>query len=205
VVSGRDLDRRPNPEHVPARESGGTVAGRWVDARDLREGDVVLLRSGKQAEIRGVTRRFERTTVYNFEVEEDHTYAVGDGGVLVHNRRKSRFTKVEIKGAVHKHHTIPREIRAPRSGKKGLLPKHLVDDPDIVGRPGNPNRWDVPAGEHIDIHKRNRPGGDYNKRWKDELERLRIQKPDEADWTKGDILGIRDRLATEFKIDKYRP
>jgi hypothetical protein len=130
---------------------------------------------------------------------------VGDGGVLVHNRRKSRFTKVEIKGAVHKHHTIPREIRAPRSGKKGLLPKHLAEDPDIVGRPGNPNRWDVPADEHIDIHRRNRPGGDYNTRWKQELDLLAEAKKDKSKWTKDDILRIRNKLTEEFRLDKYRP
>src|SRR3712207_6095014 len=42
--------------------------------------------------------------------------------------------------ATHLHHTIPREVYNPRSGKPAMLPEHLVNDPDIKGRAGNPNR-----------------------------------------------------------------
>jgi RHS repeat-associated protein len=106
----------------------------------------------------------------------------------------------------HLHHTIPREIRKPRNPtKRGLLPPHLEEHPDIKGRAGKPNRWPVPEGEHIDLHKRNRPGGDFNQRWKDEIEALRERKPDPATWTPDDIVNIRDRLVDEFDIEKYRP
>ncbi|WP_373192331.1 MULTISPECIES: RHS repeat domain-containing protein [Bacteroidaceae] len=102
----------------------------------------------------------------------------------------------------HLHHTIPREVYNPRSGKPAMLPEHLVNDPDIRGRAGNPNRWSIPADEHIALHKKNRPGGDYNTRWKQELDLL---DPDKSKWTKQDILDIRDKLTKEFGIDKYKP
>ncbi|WP_409935004.1 RHS repeat domain-containing protein [Capnocytophaga sputigena] len=104
----------------------------------------------------------------------------------------------------HLHHTIPREIYNPRSGGEPLLPPHLANDPDIKGKAGNPNRWEVPANEHIALHKKNRPGGEYNDRWKSELEALREEK-DKSEWTKEDILSIRDKLTKEFNIDKYNP
>ena len=105
----------------------------------------------------------------------------------------------------HLHHTIPREIYNPRSGKPAMLPEHLVNNPDIKGRAGNPNRWRIPADEHIALHKRNRIGGDYNRRWIEELHKLEQKIPDKSKWTKDDILTIREKLTKEFGIDKYKP
>lgn len=102
------------------------------------------------------------------------------------------------------HHTIPREIRKSRRTGESLLPDHLVEHPDIVGKPGNPNRWPVDHNLHVDIHKRNRSGGDYNSRWKEELADLEEFKP-RNEWTADDILEIRDRLTGEFGIDGFRP
>ena len=110
--------------------------------------------------------------------------------------------------AEHMHHTIPREVRSSRSTGNSLLPEHLRDHPDVVGRRGNPNRWPVPAGEHVGpggIHSRSRPGGDFNTRWKEEVRQLEARKPDRTTWTLDDILGMRKRLVEEFGIDRYQP
>lgn len=64
--------------------------------------------------------------------------------------------------------------------------------------------WDVPADEHMDLHKKNRPGGDYNKRWKEELEALESTKAKDY-WEGSDITAVRDKLTKEFNIEKYRP
>jgi hypothetical protein len=61
------------------------VPGRWVDAIDLRPGDVVLVRDGGYEKIEEVTYRDGAERVYNFQVEGLHCYAVGLNGVLVHN------------------------------------------------------------------------------------------------------------------------
>lgn len=107
------------------------------------------------------------------------------------------------RGEVDLHHTIPREIRSPRGGGPSLLPEHLMNDPDIVGKAGNPNRWGVPRPLHKDIHKAEMNGG-FNQRWKDELLELEEVKPKHL-WTKEDVLGIRDKLTAEFGLSWLRP
>jgi hypothetical protein len=59
----------------------------WVEAKDLKIGDQVLLASGEKAAIENVTKEKLETPVkvYNFEVADWHTYFVADIGVLVHN------------------------------------------------------------------------------------------------------------------------
>jgi dipeptidyl aminopeptidase/acylaminoacyl peptidase len=66
----------------------------WIEARHLKAGDKVLLSSGKEVAISG-TRSYnvEATKVYNFEVADNHTYFVGEDGVLVHNYEVSRLRK----------------------------------------------------------------------------------------------------------------
>jgi hypothetical protein len=85
VVRGEDLRSRPQPDHVPFNPDGYHGEGRWVDAIDLRAGDVLLLRSGEEAAITGLVVRHARLPVYNFHVEELHCYAVGHAQILVHN------------------------------------------------------------------------------------------------------------------------
>jgi RHS repeat-associated protein len=103
------------------------------------------------------------------------------------------------------HHTIPRQIYNPRSGKDPLIPKHLANLPEIRGCRGNPNRWAIPKDIHVDLHKSNRPGGSFNSRWVEEIKDLRKVKPDIDTWTKENILDIRDKIVKEFNIEKYKP
>lgn len=67
------------PEHRFWTERG------WVAAAELRADDRVRLRSGAEVTVRGAEPLGERITVYNFEVEEFHTYFVGAEGLWVHN------------------------------------------------------------------------------------------------------------------------
>ena len=48
VVEGASLDSRPVAEHVPDPPADSRVPGRWVDAIDVRSGDVLLLRDGRR-------------------------------------------------------------------------------------------------------------------------------------------------------------
>jgi len=61
----------------------------FVDAQDLELGDVFRLASGETAVVLAITHEQapdgETFTTYNFEVEECHTYFVGEQGVWVHN------------------------------------------------------------------------------------------------------------------------
>ncbi len=61
--------------------------GRWVDAEDLKTGDVLLLADGDTVAIDAVRERTEVRRVHNLTVDGIHTYYVvaGDDPVLVHN------------------------------------------------------------------------------------------------------------------------
>ena len=60
----------------------------FVEARNLKTSDKLLLSNGKEAIIEKVEVRIlaEAETTYNFEVEDFHTYYVSEKDVLVHNK-----------------------------------------------------------------------------------------------------------------------
>ena len=63
----------------------------WTLARSLRAGDVLVLSNGELVTVEFVQHEILESPikVYNFEVEDFHTYFVGECGVLVHNDCKS--------------------------------------------------------------------------------------------------------------------
>ena len=60
----------------------------WIRADELEAGDVLIDISGGEVVIDSLNSYTaeEPVTVYNFEVQESHTYFVGEQRVLVHNR-----------------------------------------------------------------------------------------------------------------------
>ena len=78
-VNGEEIETTPNHPFW--------VENQWVLAKDLREGDVLTLADGTTTVI---TKTYgeqpdEPVIVYNFEVQDFHTYYVTNTGVLVHN------------------------------------------------------------------------------------------------------------------------
>ncbi len=74
--------------------------GEQVEAKDLEEGDELTTANGDTATVESVecSHHDEPVMVYNFCVMEDHTYFVGEHGVLVHNEcDKSALNKWEKK------------------------------------------------------------------------------------------------------------
>ena len=59
----------------------------WVDACDLNPGDIVYTKDWNNATVKSVNllELNESVEVFNFEVEDCHTYFIGELGVLVHN------------------------------------------------------------------------------------------------------------------------
>jgi hypothetical protein len=138
VIRGEGLAERPAVEHVPNDEQAEAIRsgnGRWVAARDLRVGDMLVLRSG-EVPVESVSSRSATLTVYNLEVADLHTYAVGGQGVVVHNNGGSAPKRIQIDAS-----------RSPDAAK------HLVDTgvtgrPLPVNRPGAPqNRADATRGK----------------------------------------------------------
>jgi len=79
-VNGEEIITTPtHPFYVP--EKG------WTDAIKLRAGDILVLRNGDYVIIEKVQHEILETPikVYNFEVEDFHTYYVGSSSILVHN------------------------------------------------------------------------------------------------------------------------
>jgi hypothetical protein len=60
----------------------------WTDAVNLRAGDILVLVNGEYVVVEKVQHEILEAplTVYNFQVEDDHTYFVGEAGTLVHNQ-----------------------------------------------------------------------------------------------------------------------
>jgi hypothetical protein len=64
--------------------------GAWISAEDLRAGDVLVNVNGQKVIVEAVQHEILENSVkvYNFEVQDNHTYFVGGGnGVAVHNAK----------------------------------------------------------------------------------------------------------------------
>ena len=112
-VNGEEITCTPmHPFYVPKKG--------WTSAVDLRAGDILVMLNGEYVVVEQVQHELLESpeTTYNFEVEDYHTYYVGEDQVLVHNECKPKSAgniqkQVEAgqapKGvdAVHKAHTLP--------------------------------------------------------------------------------------------------
>lgn len=79
-VNGEEIITTPeHPFYVPKQG--------WTGAIHLRAGDILVLQSEKYAIVEKTQHEILELpiTVYNFEVEDFHTYYVGKIGILVHN------------------------------------------------------------------------------------------------------------------------
>ena len=104
VMAGDDLEGRPVPDQLDAElMSIEGVPGRWVDAGDLRVGDVLVSRLGGESVVEAVETEQVQTTVFHIYVEDLHNYAVGNGEWLVHNAHGGKN--------LSNHNPVPRNIR----------------------------------------------------------------------------------------------
>ena len=79
-VNGEEITCTPmHPFYSPVKG--------WTSAVDLRAGDILVMLNGEYVVVEQVQHELLESpeTTYNFEVEDFHTYYVGDEPVLVHN------------------------------------------------------------------------------------------------------------------------
>ena len=79
-VDGEKITATPeHPFYVPKKG--------WVGAIDLRAGDILVLQSGEYVIVELIQHEILENPikVYNFEVEDFHTYYVGRSSILAHN------------------------------------------------------------------------------------------------------------------------
>jgi len=122
IVDGDGLETRPKCRCLNGLDNDLRNGGRWVEARDLRVGDLLRGRLGETVRILNVESRFEETIVYNFDIDDFHTYAVGSREVLVHN---SSMEPIINAGNL-------KNISADQLKKAGIDPHKFKDD--FVGR-----------------------------------------------------------------------
>ncbi|MBS6507543.1 MAG: hypothetical protein KH369_05040 [Paraclostridium bifermentans] len=96
-VNGKEI--KATPEHPFWVVNEG-----WVEAGDLKQGDEVLLYSGEVANVEKVEKEEldKAVKVYNFEVEDWHTYFVSEEDILVHNNCAAPYGVDRFKGGVTK-------------------------------------------------------------------------------------------------------
>lgn len=101
-MNGEEIISTPeHPFYVPKKG--------WVGAIDLRAGDILVLRSGEYVIVEMVQHEILETpvTVYNFEVEDFHTYYVGNNAVLVHNKCIINQKGVKVEVRTSNEHGLP--------------------------------------------------------------------------------------------------
>ena len=67
----------------------------WTDAIHLRAGDVLVLVNGEYVVVEKIQHEIleKPITVYNFQVEDYHTYYISQSSVLVHNSCDQRYNE----------------------------------------------------------------------------------------------------------------
>jgi hypothetical protein len=134
VKAGSDLEHRPQCEHVYENEHEMLPHGRWVNARDLQVGDELLSRSQSALHVLSLNSRNETTTVYNLTVADYHTYAVGVGETLVHNKAMERTegfkNPADAIGDIHGYAKIVDKVKAKNIEyiNKGYTEIHYIID-----------------------------------------------------------------------------
>ncbi len=119
----------------------------WCSAIEIRAGDILKLANGKTAIVSKVYSETlsSPVTVYNFEVEDFHTYYVGEDSVLVHNEcRLAKKEKLPTKGKIR--YVPPKGVgdKLPQAPGEGYIDK--FDNVWVKGKSrtlGEPFEWDV--------------------------------------------------------------
>lgn len=129
VLAGRNLDDRPAPKELePSEDEGLSLSGRWVNSHDLRPGDVLFDRNGEKQYVIRIEQEFvSGFAIVNLTVEGDHTFAVGESGLLVHNTyaKPVRDDLLEQNGM--------REISPPSGlGMQNPIVREAAEDGDIA-------------------------------------------------------------------------
>jgi intein/homing endonuclease len=99
----------------------------WVEAKDIEEGDLLWTEDGDFVAVDGIEKREGTFEVYNFEVDDFHTYFVSQDGVLVHN------VTCSISGAEYE----PNKLGRPFTDDEALVRGSEVFNRSPVAASGN--------------------------------------------------------------------
>jgi hypothetical protein len=87
VLEGHDLANRPRPRKLTDTEDEGlALRGRWVNSHDLMAGDLIYSTEDRELRVLKIVQTYEEQfEVCNLTIAQNHSFAVGNAGVLVHN------------------------------------------------------------------------------------------------------------------------
>ena len=91
IIDGELIET--TPEHPFYTEDG-----EWIPAGELEEGDEIVSSDGETGTVESIEFITETQTMYNFTVDEAHTYFVGEGEWLVHNDCIVRYGELDSLG-----------------------------------------------------------------------------------------------------------
>lgn len=87
VLEGHDLANRPRPRKpIDTEDEGLALRGRWGNSHDLMAGDLIYSTEGRELRVLKIVQTYEEQfEVCNLTIAQNHSFAVGNAGVLVHN------------------------------------------------------------------------------------------------------------------------
>ncbi|MDZ8070038.1 MAG: putative Ig domain-containing protein [Nostoc sp. DedQUE08] len=100
----------------------------WVEAKDLQVGSLLQTEDGRIIDVDRIEKREGQFEVYNFSVEEFHTYYVSELGILVHNARKDIYFGDGVKADSDVFH---KDIKPNILSKAGKFQGKVGKNPDI--------------------------------------------------------------------------
>jgi len=125
-----------HPFYIPESET-------WSVAKKVQDGDYLYDISNQLIEVAGVEIKMKSTRVYNLTVDENHTYFVGESGVLSHNA--SCF---KLKNRINENPKLVKE--AQKAGKDQKVQKDLDDLTEKLSEGNlNPGIGTKPIGKGI--------------------------------------------------------
>jgi hypothetical protein len=140
VVRGEYLSERPSRSHLPGVPKSAILEGRWVDAGDLVEGDLVFLRDGRIVPVESLTVSPFHDSVYNLDVDELHCYGIGINGILVHNSNGEEIARGPKGGRKHTPGHRPEHIKQ-QAKQKGAAKKVANQAAKDAARQAMIERW----------------------------------------------------------------
>lgn len=84
-IEGEGTALRPGLDHPFWVRRSTTDTGHWIIAANLVSGELLETMEGSWRKIDSVAPVKGKETVYNFTVDQNHDYFVGEAGFLVHN------------------------------------------------------------------------------------------------------------------------
>jgi hypothetical protein len=99
-IAGEKNALRATPVHPFRARRNAQDKPHWIDAGDLVVGEQLETQDSRWVTVESVKPLDGLATVYNFTVEEDHDYFVGDEGLLVHNAGGAPITPEGIQNII---------------------------------------------------------------------------------------------------------